>query len=69
MNKFIELKNLNGEIISLNVNYIFEIMEGTQHKDIDGTTILLAVTGFNGFAYQYVETRLPYEYVMNLIKS
>lgn len=69
MAKFIEIKNLRGDIISLNVDYIFEIDDKTQRKDVSGTTIKMAVQGFNNFAYQYVETNMSYNDVMALICS
>jgi hypothetical protein len=69
MAKFIEIKNLNGDIISLNVDYIFEVYDKTQFKDAPGTTIKIAVQGFNDFAYQYVETSMSYNDVMALIHS
>lgn len=69
MAKFIEIKNLNGDIISLNVDYIFEVYDKTQFKDVPGTTIKIAVQGFNDFAYQYVETSMSYNDVMALIHS
>lgn len=69
MAKFIEIKDLRGDIISLNVDYIFEIDDKTQRKDVSGTTIKMAVQGFNNFAYQYVETNMSYNDVMALICS
>lgn len=69
MSKFIEVADIQGIVISLNVDYIFQVEYGTQTKDVPGTTIKLAVKGYHGYAFQYVETTLSYDTVMNLIKS
>lgn len=68
MTKFIEIKDLNGDVISLNVDYIFEVDAKIQRKNVSGTTIKIAVHGFNNFAYQYVETSMSYNDVMELIR-
>lgn len=68
MTKFIEIKDLNGDVISLNVDCIFEVDAKILRKNVSGITIKIAVQGFNNFAYQYVETAMPYEDVMALIR-
>lgn len=69
MSKFIEIKNLDNDVVSVNVDYIFQVEHGTHENNASGTTIKLATTGFNGFPYLCVETRLAYDCVMELIKS
>lgn len=69
MSKFIEITDVHGNVVSVNVDYIFQVEQGTQKKDVPGTTIKLAVKGYHDYAFQYVETTLSYGTVMNLIKS
>lgn len=69
MIKFIEITDLDGNLVSINVNHIFEVEKGTHKRDVPGSTIKMSINGYNGFPFQYVETSLSYDYVMNLIKS
>lgn len=69
MNKFIEITDINNNMVSVNVDYIFLVEHGVLQKDVQGTTIKLAVKGYHDYAFQYIETTLPYDAVMNLINS
>lgn len=69
MSRFIEITDINNNMVSVNVDYIFQVEHGIQQKDVQGTTIKLAVKGYHDYAFQYIETTLPYDTVMSLINS
>ena len=64
MAKFIEVTDANSVKKLLNVDYIFEI----EKEDKTGHAVIkLEVSGFNGYAFQYVETDMDYWDVRHII--
>ena len=66
MPKFIEVRDTHGDLISINVDYIFAV---ETNKEKPETTIKIAVQGFNNFSYQYVNTDIPYDEILAAINS
>ena len=69
MSKFVEITDIHGITLSVNTDLIFIVENRLQKKGKTGTTIKIAIPGFNNFAFQYVETEMPYNEVMAMINS
>jgi hypothetical protein len=63
MKQFIEVPQEEDNVL-INVNHIFLV-----EKEKNGSRICLAIKGHHNFAFQYVDTTLTYEQVIELIQN
>jgi hypothetical protein len=63
MKNFIEVPQ-EGNNVLINVNHILMV-----EKDGSGSRISLAIRGNHNYAFQYVDSSLSYEQVIELIKN
>lgn len=64
MSKFIEVPTQKGNVL-LGLRHIFKVEE---YSSVE-TRICISVNGFNSYPFQYVDAKLSYSEVLDLIQN